>query len=156
MEKRKLLVLACLAAFTSCFAQDEITIKLSSGNKSYKIDDVETITFDGANLKINKTNSEFDSYPFSDIVNISFDTSTGIDNMKIAGVKLTISVAPGSDVIRISGYDPKEHYNVTVYNLSGENVYSVGNWKGEVVDITSLVKGVYVLKINGSTLKFRK
>ncbi len=156
MEKRKLLVLACLAAFTSCFAQDEITIKLLSGNKSYKIDDVESMTFDGANLKVNKQNSMFDSYPFSDIVNISFDTSTGIENMKIAGGKLTINVAPGSDVIRIGGYDSKENYNVAVYDLSGEKLYGIDGWKGESVDITSLVKGVYVLKINGTALKFRK
>lgn len=156
MEKRKLLLAMSLAVFTGCFAQDEITINLSSGKKSYKIDDVKTLTFDGASLKVNKQNSESDTYSFSDIVKISFDTSTGVDNMKIAGGKLTVSVAPGSGVIRVGGYDDKERYDVVVYSLSGEKVIGIDGWKGEGVNIASLAKGVYVLKINDTTLKFRK
>ncbi len=156
MKKRKLLLVVSLAAFTGCFAQDEITLNLSSGKKSYRIDDVKNLTFDGATLKVNKQDSESDTYSFSDIVNITFDASTGVDNLKIADGKLTVSVAPGSDIIRIGGYDAKERYDVSVYSLSGEKVYGISNWKGEGVNIASLAKGVYVLKINSTTLKFRK
>lgn len=156
MEKRKILLAVSLAAFTGCFAQDEITINLSSGKKSYKIGDVKTLTFDGANLKVNKQDSGSDTYSFGDIVNISFDASTGVDNMKIAGGKLTVSVAPGSDIIRIGGYDARERYDVAVYSLSGEKAVGIDGWKGEGMNISSLAKGVYVLKINGTTLKFRK
>ncbi len=156
MEKRRLLAVAGMMASAVCFAQDEVTINLSSGNKSYKIDDVKSITFDGASLKVHKQDSGTDAYPFSDIVKISFDTSSGVSGMKVAGGKLTISVAPGSDVIRIGGYDAKTRYDVAVYSLSGEKVIGIGGWKGEGVDIAPLAKGVYVLKINDTTVKFRK
>lgn len=156
MKKRKLLAVLGLAVSAGCFAQDDITLKLNSGNKSYKIDDVKSITFDGTDLKVNKLNDEADTYPFADIVSISFDTSTGVDNLKIAGGKLTISVEPGSDIIRIGGYDARQKYEVSVFNLAGEKVLAINGWKGDDVSVASLPKGVYVLKINNTTLKFRK
>lgn len=156
MKKRKLLAVLGLAVSAGCFAQDDITLKLNSGNKSYKIDDVKSITFDGTDLKVNKLNDEADTYPFADIVSISFDTSTGVDNLKIAGGKLTISVEPGSNIIRIGGYDARQKYEVSVFNLAGEKVLAINGWKGDGVSVASLPKGVYVLKINNTTLKFRK
>lgn len=156
MKKRKLLAVLGLAVSTGCFAQDDITLKLNSGNKSYKIDDVKSITFDGTDLKVNKLNDEADTYAFADIVNISFDTATGIDNLKIAGGKLTVSVEPGSDIIRIGGYDARQKYSVSVFNLAGEKVIGIDSWTGDAVSVASLPKGVYVLKINNTTLKFRK
>lgn len=156
MKKRKLLVAMGLAVCAGCFAQDDITLKLNSGNKSYKIDDVKSITFDGASMKVNKLNDEADTYPFADIVSISFDTATGVDNLQVAGSKLTISVEPGSDIIRIGGYDAKQNYDVSVFSLTGEKVLAINGWKGDGVSVGSLPKGVYVLKINNTTLKFRK
>ena len=87
---------------------------------------------------------------------VTFDMTSGIEDMKIAGGKLTISVAPGSDLINISGYDSKERYTVAVYNLAGEKVMGIDSWKGTAVDVSALPKGVYVFKINNTTLKFRK
>lgn len=156
MKKRKILVALSLAACAGCFAQDDITVNLNSGKKSYKVDDVKSITFDGTNLKVNKQDNAADTYAFADLVNVTFDTATGISNLPLAGGKLAISVQPGSDIINISGYDAAEKYSVAVYSLAGEKLAGVDNWKGEAVSVASLPKGVYVLKINNTTLKFRK
>ena len=102
-------------------------MNLASGTKEYKVDDIKSFTFDGNSLKV-----------------------------KIAGGKLTLSVAPGSYLININGYDSKERYNVAVYNLAGEKVMGIDSWKGTAVDVSALPKGVYIFKINNTTLKFRK
>lgn len=156
MEKRKLLMAICLAACTGCFAQDDITVNLSSGKKVYKLDDLKSMTFEGNNLKVNKKTDDADTYSFSEIVSISFDTTTGVEGLKVAGGKLTVSVKPGSDRIEIGGYDSNENYTVAIYSLSGEKVYGINNWRGETVDVSSLSNGVYVFKINNTAIKFRK
>lgn len=156
MKKRKLLVVMGLAACAGCFAQDDITLNLTSGKKSYKIDDVKSFTFDGDNLKVNTQDDKADTYALADIVDINFDTATGIDNLQIAGGKLALSVQPGSDIINISGYDAKERYTVSVYSLAGDKVLGIDNWKGDAVSVASLPKGVYIFKINNTTVKFRK
>ena len=144
-----------LAACAGCFAQDDVTITLASGKKSYKVDDVKSMTFDGNKLVVTNQSDAQESYNLADIVSVSFDTTSGVSGLKVDG-KLTISVKPGSDLIEIGGYDGKTKYGVAVYNLAGEKVLGTENWKGDAVDVSSLPGGVYVIKINNTTLKFRK
>lgn len=156
MNKKKLLIVMGLATCAGCFAQDDITINLASGKKTYKVEDIKSMTFEGNSLKVNKQTDEADTYPFADITSISFDTTDGVENLKIDGGKLSVSVKPGSNLIEINGYNSKERYNVAVFSLSGEKVLGNNTWKGEPVDISVLPQGVYVFKINNTTLKFRK
>ena len=157
MEKKNLLVTLGLVFCTGCFAQDYVKVNLASGTKEYKVDEIKSFTFDGNSLKVNKQDgSAADSYQMAEIKDITFDMTSGIEDMKIAGGKLTLSVAPGSDLININGYDSKERYTVAVYNLAGEKVMGIDSWKGTAVDVSALPKGVYVFKINNTTLKIRK
>lgn len=156
MNKKKLLIVMGLATCAGCFAQDNITINLASGKKTYKVDDIKSMTFEGNSLKVNKQTDEADTYLFADITSISFNTTDGVKDLKIEGGKLAINVKPGSSIIEINGYDSKERYSVAVFNLAGEKVLDNKAWKGEPVDISALPQGVYVFKINNTTLKFRK
>ena len=156
MKKRKLLVAIGLAISAGCFAQDDVTINLASGKNVYKLDEIKSMTFDGNSLKVNKQTNASDTYQLAEIVNISFDAATGVNGLKVEGEGLAINVKAGSNLIEISGYDSKKRYAVAVYNLAGEKVLGFDNWKGEAVDVSALPGGVYVFKINNSTLKFRK
>ena len=89
-------------------------------------------------------------------MNVSFDAATGVDGLKVADGKLSISVKAGSNLIEISGYDGKTRYGVAVYSLDGEKLLGYDSWKGEAVNISALPAGIYVFKINNNTLKFRK
>lgn len=156
MKKKKLLVCIGLVACASCFAQDDVTINLSSGKKVYKVEDIKSMTFEGNVLKINKQSADADSYQLADVLGISFDTTSGVENLKVEGEKLSINVKAGSNLIEINGYNGKKQYTIGIYNLSGEKVLGYDNWKGETVDISALPQGIYVFKINNTTLKFRK
>ena len=157
MKKKNLLLTLGLVLSTGCFAQDYVKVNLASGLKEYKVEDIKSFTFEGNTLKVNKQDgSAADSYQMAEITNITFDMASGVEGVKIAGGKLVLSVAPGSNLINISGYDAKERYSVAVYNLAGEKVMGIDSWKGDAVDVSALPKGVYVFKINNTTLKFRK
>ena len=156
MKKRNLFVAMGLALSAGCFAQDDLTINLASGKKTYKIDDIKSIAFGGNNLKVFKQGSGSDAYQLGEIGKVSFDAATGVDGLKVADGKLSISVKAGSNLIEISGYDGKTRYGVAVYSLAGEKLLGYDSWKGEAVDISALPAGIYVFKINNNTLKFRK
>ena len=156
MKKRNLFVAMGLALSAGCFAQDDLTINLASGKKVYKLDEVKSMTFDGNSLKVNKQTNASDTYQLAEIVNISFDAATGVNDLKVEGEGLAINVKAGSNLIEISGYDGKTRYGVAVYSLAGEKLLGYDNWKGEAVDISALPAGIYVFKINNNTLKFRK
>lgn len=58
MKRKKLLIAAGLALSATCYAQDNVTVNTASGQKVYKMDDIESITFDGATMKVNKNSKE--------------------------------------------------------------------------------------------------
>lgn len=156
MKRKKLLIAAGLALSAACYAQDNVTVNTASGPKVYKMDDIESITFDGATMKVNKNSKETETINLAEITNISFDVSTGVNGLKVKDENLLISVKAGSNIIEIGGYDNSKNYCVDIFNTAGAKVLGYANWRGEQLNISSLSKGVYVLKINNTTLKFSK
>ena len=156
MKRKKLLIAAGLALSAACYAQDNVTVNTASGQKVYKMDDIESITFDGATMKVNKNSKETETINLAEITNISFDVSTGVNGLKVKDENLLISVKAGSNIIEIGGYDNSKNYSVDIFNTAGAKVLGYANWRGEQLNISSLSKGVYVLKINNTTLKFSK
>ena len=156
MKRKKLLIAAGLALSAACYAQDNVTVNTASGQKVYKMDDIESITFDGATMKVNKNSKETETINIAEITNISFDVSTGVNGLKVKDENLLISVKAGSNIIEIGGYDNSKNYSVDIFNTAGAKVLGYANWRGEQLNISSLSKGVYVLKINNTTLKFSK
>ena len=156
MKRKKLLIAAGLALSAACYAQDNVTVNTASGLKVYKMDDIESITFDGATMKVNKNSKETETINLAEITNISFDVSTGVNGLKVKDENLLISVKAGSNIIEIGGYDNSKNYSVEIFNTAGAKVLGYANWRGEQLNISSLSKGVYVLKINNTTLKFSK
>lgn len=57
MIQKQSLILAALALSAACYAQDDVTVKTVSGQKVYKMDDIESITFDGNTMKVNKNSN---------------------------------------------------------------------------------------------------
>ena len=153
MKRKKLLIAAGLALSAACYAQDNVTVNTASGQKVYKMDDIESITFDGATMKVNKNSKETETINLAEITNISFDVSTGVNGLKVKDENLLISVKSGSNIIEIGGYDNSKNYSVDIFNTAGAKVLGYANWRGEQLNISSLSKGIYVLKINNTTLK---
>ena len=83
MKRKKLLIAAGLALSAACYAQDNVTVNTASGQKVYKMDDIESITFDGATMKVNKNSKETETINIAEITNISFDVSTGVNGLKV-------------------------------------------------------------------------
>ena len=151
MKRKKLLIAAGLALSAACYAQDNVTVNTASGQKVYKMDDIESITFDGATMKVNKNSKETETINLAGITNISFDVSTGVNGLKVNDENLLISVKAGSNIIEIGGYDNSKNYSVDIFNTAGAKVLGYANRRGDQLNISSLSKRVYVRKINTTT-----
>ena len=137
MKRKKLLIAAGLALSAACYAQDNVTVNTASGQKVYKMDDIESITFDGATMKVNKNSKETETINIAEITNISFDVSTGVNGLKVKDENLLISVKAGSNIIEIGGYDNSKNYSVDIFNTAGAKVLGYANWRGEQLNISS-------------------
>lgn len=60
------------------------------------------------------------------------------------------------DEIIISGWDSKKTTGMAIYSANGVCQQRTSGWNGKSVDITSLKPGVYVLRIDGRSYKFKK
>lgn len=60
------------------------------------------------------------------------------------------------DEIIISGWDSKKTTGIAIYSVNGVCQQRTSGWNGKSVDITSLKPGVYVLRIDGRSYKFKK
>ncbi|MCT4587548.1 MAG: GH116 family glycosyl-hydrolase [Carboxylicivirga sp.] len=95
---------------------------------------------DGNHLQIS-----FDSIRMAkdDRLTISFN-STGIDDVRAKNFK--IHPVPSKDIIWIESED--EQNGLNIYNLKGENIYTLkGNYRTQEVDISYFKSGVYLVEI---------
>jgi alpha-tubulin suppressor-like RCC1 family protein len=79
---------------------------------------------------------------------------TSIENQDVSNLKISICPNPVNDKLFISHLQTSVNYQIL--NLSGDNL-QIGNLSpNEPISVTSLKKGIYILKINNETLKFYK
>lgn len=158
MKKRKSLMAVGLLLGAVCHAQGDatVTVNAASGKKMYTTGEIKKITFNGNAMSVRKVRGmQSDEFQLADVENIVFSLTTGISGVKTDDGKLTISSPAGSNMIYIAGYDETKRYMLGVYAVDGKMVVQRDGWCGEPIDVSSLPKGVYVLKINDMSVKFK-
>lgn len=92
----------------------------------------------------------------ADVKRISFEGSW----MSVASPRvestLRLRTNPVDRVLSVEGFDRETEAVLSIYTISGREAVRIAAWKGEDVDVSKLPTGVYILRINQSTLKFIK
>lgn len=70
--------------------------------------------------------------------------------------KMNVFPNPASDIITISGFGKSKDTKAEIVNLAGQKVKSVTISENNTVNVSSLTPGVYILKVNSTTIKFIK
>ena len=78
-----------------------------------------------------------------------------VEGLVSDGTSLALRENPVSDVLDLIGFDGNEA-DVYVYDLSGALKLKVSAWNGSPIGVAQLSQGVYILKVNNSTIKFIK
>ena len=138
-------------------ASSDLPVSYTSSNTEVATIDGDTVTLTGAGTTdITASQSgNFLYYPAADVVQtLTVDVASSADEVKFSGVNgIKIYPNPESSTINIKRIE-NDHENAVIYDLKGQKVLEISlNSEEQSVDISSLSRGIYMLKIENITFK---
>ena len=141
-----------LIAGQYCMAQDYnlITLKADETEAVYALSNVQRIVFENNAMTVKmKTDADV-----TDVVSVRFEKSTGIENPK-PDLSFFVFPNPVKDVLTVTG----AHANgiINLFSLTGTLLKSIPAQESATnIDVSSLSPGLYLLRVEGKTVKFIK
>lgn len=80
----------------------------------------------------------------------------GVETPREKATTLRLRQNPVDDILYVEGYAVGVPTRLSVFSIAGREAVRIEHWHGEDVDVSQLPKGVYILRINHTTLKFVK
>ncbi len=138
-------------------AQSNMTFFEPSGGAlaSWSLLDVTKVTFIGGDIVATGKTGVEQYFDLSNVMSIKFtdsdDTPSSVTTIRDITSQLRITTSESS--IRVIGATSGA---VTIWNPSGQQLYSNRNWNGEDINIAHLERGIYIITINNTSIKFKK
>lgn len=157
MVNRIYLIAFCLCFSASVLAQNSLILHLfGDSKKSIELNSINKITFSSGNMIVDIKGNSSESIGISDIKLMSFGVVSGIGAIGKDERRLSIFPNPASNFINVSKLFPQE-LELNIISLDGRCLLQKTITRDtEVIDISSLKSGVYLLKSEGLTLKLIK
>ena len=156
--KRIVIFLLFAGLFSGISAQNSLIVKQTNGTlKGTALSSLNKITFSAGNMLVRKTDATIDSYLLSDISKITFGLFLGINEISSNSSLLSVYPNPASSFIQVKNLPDAVGYSINIFNLNGSLLmqkYLTSS--SETIDLSKLNKGIYLLIVNGSILKFIK
>lgn len=152
----KYILTVAAAAFAIGLAQADYTSLYVNTNEGASVeirfDECPVATFEEETLVITDDSEQRLEFPMVDIKNITFKTVSGVDDVKIADI--TISITTESILVEGLG----EGQQMRLFDVAGTPVsLAVADSNGHAsADISKLNKGIYVVSMPGRSFKFIK
>ena len=152
--KHSLLLIVLLFASFGLYGQTLSVNKTDNSNENYQVSDVNKIMFDDTNMIVKFNDGTSANIPIATIRSLIIDKSTGLKKTIYSSVYVYPN--PASTFIQFKNLD-ESYQTVQVLSLDGrvllqKSICSTDN----IVDIHSLRKGIYLIKINGAAVKLIK
>mgnify|MGYP003520215629 FL=1 len=151
---KKILLIALTASLFSLNADAQnLVIKGKDGSsKDLDLENLRKITFSKGNMVATYTDKTYSEYAISTIGKLAFETGTGMNAIGIMDGHLAYSSQTGDAYVTGS-----KGSTLSVYNISGRVVLKQAiTTDAENIDLSGLQDGIYLLKLNGVTVKTRK
>ena len=153
-------ILLCLISFSYIGvlqAQSNLTLHFTDKTQiNPALNSISKITFTSDNLEMKFNDGSTNSYLISSINKITFGTLSALKETSSQESQILLYPNPSKDIIFLKNISVNET-NVSVFSLDGACVLSVKiSDVDNGVDVSSLSKGIYVLKIGDKALKFTK
>jgi hypothetical protein len=146
----------CVYAQTK--AQDSMTIQLSDGTEQYfVVMNIQNITFSDNSLVLNLNNGTTSYQTLSLINKLYFSANTNNSLSTSEDTQVIVYPNPVSDFLILKNV-PKGNQSVYFYRVDGVLSKQILLFSGDeqVVDVSSLVKGLYIVKVNNQAFKIWK
>lgn len=145
--------LAFLTLSVPMLAQDMI-VKADMGQKSWDLMSVSSFRFVDGNMVVKLRNgATTEKINLSEIKTITFgEATTSIISTKSVSDDVKFYLADQHLVVTGLNYP----VSVAIYAISGKALFNQSAWTGGSLDISSLPKGIYIVKLGNKNFKFRK
>lgn len=157
MEMIRKIALLLLLASGCSFAQTGIKVTYYDGTEqAFSIAAAGKLYFETDNLYVRADAATTPTtIPVSIIRKITFSSALSIPAFGENRNNLVLSPNPGADVIRIKS-DANEDLKTKIYSLTGQLILQGTYQPGQDIDVSGLSQGLYLVQVNGLTIKFSK
>lgn len=134
-----------------------IVLNFNDGTtKSSALSALSKITFSGTSMVLNYADGTKGTFEESLIQKMVFSSITAVEDVFSTSTGLTVYPSPATDYIRIANL-PEGETAYTIYSLDGAMVASsILGSATEQINVSTLNKGFYVIKLNNHAVKFMK
>lgn len=150
---------------TGCFAlsasaQQQMTVFFNNGNDDspYAVSEITSLHFSDGQLQVKQaTDGKVSAVSLAEILSIKFadKTPTAVKTMA-DGQFAAVSVAVSPDELRLTGYDPAHPQPAYLYSAGGALYFSTPALTATSINVSSLPKGIYILKLGKKSIKISK
>lgn len=159
---KKILLLIPILLFvvfssTDSYAQ-RLIIKFNNGNENPEmLNSIQKLYFSGNNLMVDFYTGADDSYQLDDIRKLYFDSMVDVNDLNAGDNQgILLYPNPAGNHIFIKNIPDKVSF-LSVYSMGGQLVMTrVVSSDEEIIDITHLNRGLYLVQMSGCTIKFIK
>ncbi|WP_374542983.1 T9SS type A sorting domain-containing protein [Flavobacterium sp.] len=156
IKKITFLLLLFVGSFS--FAQTGVLVTYYDSNTQvFNVESSGKMYFDSDNLnvKINSTTTISTTIPVTIIRKITFSSTLSTTTFGENKNNLVLYPNPSSDVFRIKS-DENEKLKINIYSLQGQLVHQGNYQSDEDINVSNLSSGLYLVQVNGLTIKFSK
>lgn len=116
------------------------------------------IRFSESGVEVDDGNGATQTFDFATIASLTFveGSSSAIDAATVGSLQISLAENPVTDRLIITGYDSEAPANLQIVSSAGRTVALLPAWKGEIIDASSWTPGLYILRLNTTTIKFIK
>ena len=156
MKIIKMICLTCLAllAFGSGMAQTKVTLTFQNAStQEIDVSSYGKIYFSGDYMYIDNGSATPYSFAVSNIRKMTFNEVLGVPEITTEAFKVYPN--PVHNQLYISGNDYTP-YPYTIFSIDGRLLLRGEVQNGEPVNVSELPTGLYILKVNNTSLKINK
>ncbi len=147
---RRYLLFFLFAMTCSWMHSQSIVINENDGETAtLNVDGLRSIQFKDGNMVATYSDGDTSTYALSDISRLDFDGTSAVNMTTMMDGKITYSPENGLVIVANS-----EKSHLTVFSISGTTVMEkVMESQLESIDLSGLDKGIYLLRLDGRTIK---
>ncbi|RZJ69069.1 T9SS type A sorting domain-containing protein [Flavobacterium sp.] len=154
---KKIILFCLLLIGLASFAQTGVTVTYYDGTtQGFNVTAAGKLYFEQDNLLVKiEASSVPTTIPVSIIRKIAFSNSLATETFGQNKSNVVLYPNPASDAIKIKA-DNFDTLETKIYSLSGQLVLKGNFQSGQDIDVSALTSGLYLVQVNGITIKFSK
>lgn len=134
-----------------------LDIKNRDGSeKSIDVNSLRKITFGNGMIILNFRIGTIENVASSSVQKLVFTSFTGFNDIREDAKTPVVFPDPAIDFISLRNI-PAGVVKIDIFSITGSQIIHLQNYTNdEIIDISHLTKGIYIIKVNNRALKFTK